>query len=154
MAQILGIKNPNALKVPDVWTLFKEMFDASGPNRLMAGGADAVALDIASDILSDETGIFIAYEDGTPVGMSYINTHTNPWHPHPEWLGWYNKGSKQTARELADAGVAFIRQSGYTTFRAFNGSGRPDSVWARSFRRVTKSSQRLGAVMEFEVKDA
>lgn len=43
------------------------------------------------------------------------------------------RGLKQ---DLVQVGVDFMRDRGYNRFWAFNTSGAPDSVWARSFKRA------------------
>lgn len=53
---------------------------------------------------------------------------------------------------LVSAVLDFIKQSGYTTLRAVNGSGVPDETWVRTFRHKDWNIKPVKTVFDFEVK--
>ena len=151
MADILEIRNPAALRgIPEVWALFEELYPVHG--ALVPEGAESIAGEIAEDIVGDHAVILIAYEAGKPVGFIHVRLPGSPWEPEPTCIGWLNKGKKATGRALTDKGVEWLRERGYDAFRAINSTDKADSIWARSFRRVTKPGVRIGSIMRFDLK--
>ena len=151
MAEVIEVLNPAALRgIPDIWKLFEQLYPEGGD--LLPGGAEAIAGDLAEDITSDSAIILVGYENAKPVGFIHVRLPNPPWEPEPVCVGWVNNGRKATGRAMIDKGVEFLRERGYSSFRALNSTDKADSIWARSFRRVTKPGTRLCSVMRFEFK--
>ena len=149
-AKIVELLNPAALAVPEVWALFDALFPEG--NMVVPAGAESLRMEYADEIESNDSAIFIAYEGSAPVGMIHVRLPASPWEPEPTVMGWVNKGDKATGRALTDKVVEFLVERGHNRFRALNRTGKADSIWARSFRRVTQSAERVGSVMQFECK--
>jgi hypothetical protein len=70
----------------------------------------------------------------------------------PQVLHLHSEGGRQETRALVDAVLNFVRDKGYNTLRAVNGSGRRDDVWARTFRHKDWTQKPVKTVFDFEVK--
>lgn len=64
----------------------------------------------------------------------------------------HSEGGRKETNALVGAVLNFVKEQGYNTLRAVNGSGRRDDVWARAFRHKDWTQKPVKTVFDFEVK--
>ena len=126
--EIQTIFNPAALDIPEVkaalnkWAIASQWQDQLR-TQMSLGGA-VVIVGTANDTQIDAAAI---------VTLPQAFTDTIPWVVH-----FHNDGPRALTHKLVEGVLDFVRQSGYTAYKAFNQSGKPDKVWLRAFKQGGK----------------
>lgn len=145
MAYVTRVESPEIYLVPSVKEFLREAFPA-GSIVFMPGYDKAPAL-LVEKLMEGE--VILGSEGGRLVGMVVIHFPDPEREEPPQISHFFNKGSADMRRQLIDAGVEIMKEKGYIKFWTCNFTGRPDSVWARTFKRAGKS-KKLGSLMEVE----
>jgi hypothetical protein len=150
MAYILRFENDSVLSLDRVKDLFKRAFPEGS---LVCNPGFEASIERFADMMYDPLyGIFAVCDGESLVGLSLVLLPTDENDPYPQVLHLYHQGDAQSRRQLIDATVDFIRESGYISFRAINATSKADSVWARLFSRAG-AARRIGSIMEFKVDE-
>ena len=147
--RVARVQNPFILRVEGVQELLKRAFPVGG--IIFPLGAEASALDIARMIAAPSSfGFFIGMEGHDFNGLAIVQLPQDTSICRPQVLHFYNSGGITLRNALTSAVVDFVKENGYSTFLAVNGTDHRDLVWARMFRRAG-ATKRVGSIMEFEV---
>lgn len=98
----------------------------------------------------DRAAVLIGLEDEEPKALLIILFPNSRLTYCPQILHFFNSGPTALRKKLQKAGATLVKARGYTKVWGVNGSGKPDSVWARTFRSVGPSKP-IGGVVEFDL---
>lgn len=152
--QVVRMQNPEALKVPEVKTLFERAFSAAD----ILPDFDDVEEEVANAVLDPRFGLFVGVEEAEFRGVLAIMLPTCKMDQMPQILHFYagrpdRRGASAPLRHaMMKAGVDFMVENGYTAYRAVCPYVAPRKIaaWQRLFRKGGKSRE-MGRVMEFAV---
>lgn len=94
------------------------------------------------------------YKDGfisTSSGFCLIEWPDSPL-SQPQIMHFYDEGGAADRRLLRNMVLDKIREKGYNSFIAINGSGAPDAVWKRIFQHEDWEIAPVKTVHEFRLK--
>jgi len=148
MATTAILRNPAALATPEVGDLFARAFPPGG----LLGEWKEAAPDFVPWVLSPHVRIILGAEGGELRGLAVVVLPNDKILPLPQVVHFFNDGSVKMRAALIDAVLDICREMGYDRFQAINGTAKPDSVWARTFRRAG-AARRIGGILEFEVRE-
>lgn len=149
--EITVLNDPAYLTLRSLQELFDRAF-AAAPLAFPSGFSGMVE-DIVELCQSPEAVVLVGLEDRIPKGLSIILFPVNKLCPYPQIFHFYNEGSLALRKGLTKGTVDIIQARGYVTFWAINATGKPDSVWARTFRLAGKSRP-IGGVIEFDTTES
>lgn len=145
--RVIRVGNPATFAIPEVRGLFERGF-ANSP--LTPTGFGPAIKDFENMTKDPLVGVFLAYDDGKFQGFGIVILPHKTLVPYPQILHLYSEGKPKISEGLIEAGVAYMKEHGYTKFWALNGSGKSDKVWQRALRKGG-SARKLASLMEFEV---
>lgn len=145
-ATVVPVKNPLALSIPEVHGLFVRAFTNGG---LSAGWSDQVMAELISMIGNPNNGFWIGEERGVYKALLIVLLPSSFLNPIPIVYMIYNEGSRSLLKQIANAGIAFLRANGYSRFRGIN-MNMTDDQFAKVFKFAGKSVKTM-SVMEFEI---
>ena len=141
--EVQTIFNPAALDIPELqaaltnWPVHHSYFEVL--RTQMAHGGAALVVGTKDDTKIDGVAI---------ITLPQAFTDTMPWVVH-----FHNEGGRALTHAMVKATLDFIRLAGYTTYKAFNHSGRPDKVWLRIFKKGGKPNF-VGSAYIFDLNEA
>lgn len=147
MAYVTRVESPEIYLVPSVQAFLREVFPAGHP-MFMPGYEKEPELLVEK--LRDAE-VLLGSENGKLSGMVVILFPEEESGEPAQIAHFYNKGSADLRRQLIDAAVEILKENGHMKFWTTNLTGRPDSVWARTFKRAGKA-RKLGTLMEVELE--
>lgn len=139
--EVQTVYNPAAVDIPELraalepWAKQANYFDHL--KTFMATGGAAIIIGTMNDTRVDGASIVV---------LPQAFTDEMPWVVH-----FHNDGSRALTHMMVKSTLDFIRQAGYTTYKAFNQSGRPDKVWLRIFKQGGKP-QFVGSAYIFDLE--
>lgn len=145
--RVAQLQDPRYFGLREMQHLFHEAFSDC---RLFPGGFEGMLEDVLRMAGDPNTAILLGIEDDIPKGLLIIRFPTSRITKVPQILHFYNGGSPQLRKILLKAGVGVVKGRGYTKVWAINGTKKPDSVWARTFRMAGPASP-IGGIMEFDL---
>lgn len=96
-------------------------------------------------------GVFVYSENKRPVAFAIVLWPADGLEK-PQVAHFYSEGSRKATTALRDYVLDKIRERGYNSFLAVNGSGAPDDIWKRTFRHKDWEIQPMKTLFEFKVK--
>jgi hypothetical protein len=148
--EIINLRNPNALMVPEVYQLLER---ALGSVEFLApGGLSSVAEDLMFYVNAEDHFLFLGVEDGAWKAVGMASLPNNRLFPYPTINLVYNEGSHDLVLELMDFALDIFLANGYTKIWAVNGSGHSDKAWERIFKHPRLKGKYLGGAYHFEVQ--
>lgn len=148
MVDVVTLSNPEAMLREDVQDLFRRAFPEGG--LVAPDGFDSVAEDFVKLVLDNNSEVLVAADKTGLKGLAIILYPDSPIIPTPQVFHLYCQGSFRAKDTLVQAVVDKVREKGYTRMWAINGTGKPDAVWARAFRKAGQPKP-VGSVMEFDL---
>lgn len=145
--QVAELRDPKYFGLRAIQRLFH---DAFADSRLFPGGFEAMLEDVILMVTDPNTSLLVGLEEDIPKGLLIICFPTNKVTRLPQILHFYNGGGTQLRKKLLKDGVALVKARGYTKVWAINGTRKPDSVWARTFR-VAGPAEPIGGILEFDL---
>ena len=147
--EVFRVTNPDVLNV----SMFDDFLQRAFPeDSLMFPSGYAARKDRMVRIIKDPNfALFIGWEDNKLSGLSLVFAPDDVDLIRPQFSLFYSEGSSKIKAALLDAGIEFIKSKGHMEAWGVNGTDKPDSVWARTFRRVGNWS-RVGSIMKVEFK--
>lgn len=120
---VIHLQNPAILKVP-----FFQEFLQKALEKSPWGWDERMLPEIERHIQDPSTGVLLAMEHSTPVGISLVLLPTSPLDRMPQVAYLY---SEKATKELIKATVDFIKDKGYNRFQALNYTGNSDKAWMK-----------------------
>lgn len=147
--QIIRVRNPGATRDP---ALQDFMLEALTSVQMAWSAPEAVVPELLERALSPMGALHIAMDRGQYRGISITTLPSGPVDELPRVVLFYvRRGSKKGLRQALIQGVVdFLKENHYTKGWAINGTGRPDSLYARMFRKAGKI-KKVGSIMEFDL---
>lgn len=145
--QVAELSDPKYLVLRTITELFRNAFTNC---RLFPQGFDGMVGEIVAMVSDPDTAVLIGTENDIPKGLLIIRFPTSRVTTVPQILHFYNDGTGAVRKKLLKAGVEVVKARGYTKVWAINGTRKPDSVWARTFR-VAGPASPVGGIMEFDL---
>lgn len=131
------ITNPNAFYLQEVQDLF------------LAWNHDPEKwLSAVGEILADRGACIVGAVGERLAGLALISL-PNKMVTDCQVIHFHCDGGPKLRRMMVQEVVNFVQNRGYTGFIAVNGTGKPDSVWARAFRGAGVA-RTFGSVVEFK----
>lgn len=149
--QAIHVRNARALMVPEVQELIKRA--TLSVSFAAPGGFDSIAKDMWEFVNSENLFMIMGMEEGRQVGLVLGGLPSLAIFPYPTIFLFYNEGSPQMVKVLAEKTLDILAERGYTKAWAVNSSGRPDKAWARLFTLKDKTDLKpMGTVFELRIK--
>lgn len=147
--QIIRVRNPGAARDP---ALKDFMLEALASSQMPWSDPEAVVPELLGRALSPSGALHLALDGGQYRGVAITTMPSGPVDELPRVVLFYvRKGSKKGLRQALIQGVVdFLKENHYTKGWAINGTGRPDSLYARMFRKAGKI-KKVGSIMEFDL---
>lgn len=147
--EIIQLRNPNALMVPEVQRILKAAVES---DALMApGGLSSVAEDLIEYVTNPNHFLFLGAEAGKFKAMLMGHFPNGQLFPYPQVIVLYNEGSKELKTAIQQRYIDIMLERGYTKTLAMNGSKRSDRAWLKSLTPPNCKAEPLGTVMLMEV---
>lgn len=148
--EVIELKNPRALLVPELANLFKRAFEKV--KFAAPGGFDSVAADIFEFVQNDNYFVFLGAEKGHFKTLAMGFYPSNHIFPYPTIVLIYNEGSKELKDLLVRKMVDTMVSMGYTACWAVNASGHSNKAWLKAVLPDYSDAEALGTVFEFKIK--
>ncbi len=149
MTNVVLLRNPRALLVPDVFGLIKRAVKSV---ELAADGIEGAAQELFDYCTNEDLFMFLGFEDGHAHALLMGYFPASSLFPYPMVSLIYNEGSKKLLRMLvADYGT-LMEQRGFSRTWAMNGSGRSDAAWIRSLLGDTFTGKKIASMMQLTLK--
>lgn len=148
--EVVQIKNPRALMVPEVMQLLR---DATESIHIAApGGFDSIAVDMYNLVTDDNSFFIIGAEGGHFKSLVLGYFPNSALFPYPTIITFYNKGSPALRRATGAKLLDILLARGYTSAWAVNSSGRSDKAWQHAFEIPGRTKAvPIGTVFELKV---
>lgn len=144
---VARLVEPKYFALHSIQRLFHDAFTKS---PVYPGGFETMVDDMLDLVKNPAAHILIGVEDDIPKALLIIILPTSSITPLPQIMHIYNVGSLGLRKKLLKAGVAIVKGAGYMRVWAINATGKPDSLWSRSFR-VLGPSRSIGSIMELDI---
>lgn len=146
MATIFRLQNPNILTDPGflgLLTRWSQSFGMPAPHHMVG--------DLGRIMTSDKAALFAGMERIDKwLAMGIVFLPEGPLNTTPQLAYFYNEGSPELRRILAQTMVDFVKQKGYTRFMALNHTGHSDKAWSKVMQVQGWTPAKVGSIMEFE----
>lgn len=147
---VVQIKNPRALLIPDMQKFFEKVLKAFP--RLAPLGLGSIAEDLFAYVTREDYFMLLGMEDKKPVGLLLGHFHQNNMVPYAMIDILYNDGSPSVSKALREKAIDIFTSAGYTKVWASNLSDINDKTWVRAMKLSNIDIQPLGTVFEIGVK--
>jgi len=145
---VVRLQNPTVFLAAEVQDLFRKAFAA---NELVHFDDNQTAF---MELVADPyAGVFVGQEGGKLLGLGIIMLPATALQKKPRVFHFWCEGSAALRRALQNAGLAYMREAGYTSFWAINATGAQAQVYARLYKGMGKARE-LGTVVEFDFSES
>lgn len=144
MVDIIDLKNPNAVLLPDVSEFLDKAFKSVSYSTPKDKMSRAIGV--------DGTAIFLAREEGKWSGMAWVEGESWRDDNTALVLHFYSCGTRSTKEALIKAVVDFARESGAEKLLAWDMNRKP-GAFARTFRSAGTVKETMRAY-EFDLNNA
>lgn len=148
--EVIELRNPNALMVPEVWQLLERAL--STRNIMAPGGLSSVAGDLVNYAKNPSRFLLLGAEDGQFKCVVMLELPSSMLFPTPVLTLAYNEGSKELLKTTQKRVLDIVTNHGYTKLWAANTSGRSDKAWEKAFKLAGVVPERLGSLYNFKVE--
>ena len=140
---VIRVTNPEAFDHPAIRDLFRRAIEANKVPHV-----EGTLFELKCRIGEPSLGVFVAAEEGRPVGVLVGMLPTSNFMLGPQVLAVYAEGKSRHADELVRAVQAWFEEHGFKYAISGNTSGYPDKVWLRAFKSAGKATFK-GTAYEF-----
>lgn len=141
---VFRVTNPDAFDMPALRELMLATIE-----KLKLGDPDKIIPDLKASCTNAAAGIFVGADDALQLRcVLAVFIPTCSLMPAPQFYCAFNKGKKALFQEVLAEAVKFVKDSGYNTIWAFNGSGKEDRVYTRALGLQPKP---VGSMLEYRI---